>query len=401
MRQDGVTTEKEYIFADQPDIDGKQAINQMFIGMSTMPQFEVNAAVSYSTGMPSEKLIGLGPTELRVDGPLDLGAFLIKFMDILGNPKSSAKMNSISCAVECKASSQRIIVLTFSGICHCLDYLPYNISRPIFENPIESEKDHWVRLFMTECETGWTRIADKCYKVIQATNYQDAEDLCLNEDSHLFWPESLHEASWIHNTMGQGLPYLFFGFQTLSTEGYVAMDYSDLVGIPFLTHFPDGNDTYNYNSNKEQCWRWKSQDNKLKFGPAHCTTPGDTVAVCKKHLVDGFGHFNLVGDLNASYTVWCSDRDSEQETLSTHLETGITWKSSHKKFSKYQFLQINFESRVLVSGIRVTTTEKNALKTFNLRVNIDPNMPNDLVDTLPNNLVSCIIVLNLIERFIS
>ena len=48
------------------------------------------------------------------------------------------------------------------------------------------------------CQSGWLRFGDSCYKEAGLSNTaQEAEDLCLEQDSHIFMPESVEEWDWV------------------------------------------------------------------------------------------------------------------------------------------------------------------------------------------------------------
>ena len=49
------------------------------------------------------------------------------------------------------------------------------------------------------CPTGWLRFGDSCYQeAALSSSAQEAEDLCLEQEAHLFMPESVEEWDWVN-----------------------------------------------------------------------------------------------------------------------------------------------------------------------------------------------------------
>ena len=56
---------------------------------------------------------------------------------------------------------------------------------------------------ITECETGWTRFGDNCYKSLGTDlGMGMAQDMCMEEDSNVFFPQSVEELLWIKTMLG-------------------------------------------------------------------------------------------------------------------------------------------------------------------------------------------------------
>ena len=88
---------------------------------------------------------------------------------------------------------------------------------------------------MSECETGWTRFGDNCYKAL-GTDLSPgmAQDLCMEEDSNIFFPQSLEEIHWI-KTFLPGNQKTHIGFKGYKDGLIYNMDNSENVGIRGIT----------------------------------------------------------------------------------------------------------------------------------------------------------------------
>lgn len=88
-----------------------------------------------------------------------------------------------------------------------------------------------VRTFKSECETGWTRLGDNCYKSL-GTDISGAmaQDMCMEDDSNLFYPQSREELQWI-KSMLTGTQKCFIGFKGYKNRVIFNMDNSENVGF--------------------------------------------------------------------------------------------------------------------------------------------------------------------------
>ena len=144
--------------------------------------------------------------------------------------------------MHCHSQGKKVTVVANVTQCFCLNYIPY-------EKMVSNEDclDFYLAgrykikisknisyLVITECETGWTRFGDNCYKSL-GTNMAPgmAQDLCMEEEANLFFPQSLEESQWIKSFLsGKKVQVGFKGYK----NGIIYnMDNSENVGIRGIT----------------------------------------------------------------------------------------------------------------------------------------------------------------------
>jgi hypothetical protein len=93
-------------------------------------------------------------------------------------------------------------------------------------------------LYNLACPPLSYRFGDSCYFAASSTvvDILTAMDLCGQNDSYLWWPESSHEISFVKNFFPSATGYYLTGIdQYVNGKGMIYSDGSYGVGLPFLT----------------------------------------------------------------------------------------------------------------------------------------------------------------------
>lgn len=188
----------------------------------------------------------IGPVELKVDLPIEMGCFAVPNIDELGAATTTDTMTPAECAITCSQNSKIIFALMQGNQCFCMEEDQILSLAPAIENKcdVNCEGDSLqlcggatvASVFVSKCDENWVRFGDSCYVKGYNTNLIVAEDSCLNQGAHIWWPESSHEIKWLSHVFG-GDYDMYIGYQSYSDrEGFLAYDYSKHLGIPFYTH---------------------------------------------------------------------------------------------------------------------------------------------------------------------
>ena len=333
----------------------------------------------------------IGPIEVRVDGPAVMGCYKVLDINDFGPQTISASLTRAQCILQCKGQGKRISGVMFGVKCFCIDKFPRLSALPVQSDkcttPCSGDDQHFcggtdsITLMVVECEAGWTRFGDGCFKADQATMQMDAQDRCLRMGANLWYPETRHELQWVSRIVGAGSEFFHIGFRSYHhKKGFLLSDYSKILGIPFVTHTngkEPTNDTKAFETpDPDSCWWWNSTETgSLVYNTTKCSD-NDVMNICKKPLMEGFGYFQLIEEKNVPFKTMSTRRNRTLEGQISPLPgPGFTWASLPEEFPNGKYLDIDFAEQVVAAAVVITTTNTTYLKSFRIRAATDLNNP--------------------------
>ena len=160
------------------------------------------------------------------------------------------------CLIFCKTKNMKISLVHAGKSCICLSESTLTTLAPTIKSECNEfcsgdEKQFCgdtdaAEAFITDCDDGWTRFGDSCYKQLkddEASIYENEND-CANQGAHLWAPKSYDDEEFIR-LMYKDHKRLHVGWLSYDKKhGIYAIDGSVYPGISFVTHLPDGSQVF-------------------------------------------------------------------------------------------------------------------------------------------------------------
>ena len=164
--------------------------------------------LTISAELPGSQVL-LTPPELRLDLAMPLGCYTAAAADLAAVSLTDPAMTRPKCVLHCHGLGKRFVLLAGGADCYCHDQDIVGKLTPAEAGNCSSAcagdamslcgGSGAVALLVAECQQGWTRFGDSCFKGFTdgSLNEDDAFDTCGSEEGTVWFPESTDEAEWV------------------------------------------------------------------------------------------------------------------------------------------------------------------------------------------------------------